>query len=261
MAVAKSAIVPLGAGLDRDAPPGRGALRSVRGVPVRLRARRQAPRRRSISLRAVSRISQTRSSRSCLRRGSSSSSSLSSAASSKRPASANESAGSSGSGAGRSCPSARAGARRATSRARRATRSTVDGTSSSGLDLAGVEASSVGHPDQPEALASLDDDVEPSVVVALHHLDHARAASRSPARRRRRRRRAEWLLLVEALADQLAVARLEDVQRHLLAGQQHEREREEADLVHLHSVEACCLRRLETRRIRWAGGRRAPGAR
>ena len=41
---------------------------------------------------------------------------------------------------------------------------------------------------------------------------------------------AERHALLEALSDQLAVARLEDVQRHLLGGQQDEAERKEADL-------------------------------
>ena len=43
---------------------------------------------------------------------------------------------------------------------------------------------------------------------------------------------AEVVAEVQALADQLAVARLEDVQGSLLARNEHEVEREEADLVH-----------------------------
>ena len=43
----------------------------------------------------------------------------------------------------------------------------------------------------------------------------------------------ELALLVEALADHLLVALLEDVQRHELAGQQNEAEREEGEALDL----------------------------
>jgi len=39
-------------------------------------------------------------------------------------------------------------------------------------------------------------------------------------------------IVLEAFADQLAISRLEDVQRHPLGRQQHDPEREEADLLH-----------------------------
>ena len=42
----------------------------------------------------------------------------------------------------------------------------------------------------------------------------------------------ELAVRLEALLDQLAVARLEDVERHALGGKQHDPEREEADLLH-----------------------------
>ena len=73
----------------------------------------------------------------------------------------------------------------------------------------------------------------------------AAAGPRRPTRacRRRARRRsrfvehdAELLVALDALADQLLVARLEDVQRHPLGRHQHERQRKESQPSHVPSV-------------------------
>ena len=105
-----------------------------------------------------------------------------------------------------------------------------------GLHRPRLEAAALGQLDQLEALASLDDDVEPPVLEPVGDLDDGRECPDladalvvgvdEPERR----------LLVHALGDQLAVARLEDVQRDLLGREQDEPERKEADLVHPSSV-------------------------
>ena len=101
-----------------------------------------------------------------------------------------------------------------------------------GLDAAGDERAALGQLDQPEPLATLDDDVEPAVVEALDDLGDRRERPDLAQAVVVGVDDAERHALLEALADQLAVARLEDVERHLLGGEQHEPERKQADLVH-----------------------------
>ena len=52
----------------------------------------------------------------------------------------------------------------------------------------------------------------------------------------------ELLAALEALADELSIARLEDVQRHPLGRHQHELEREEADSGHAESLRLWIVR-------------------
>lgn len=100
------------------------------------------------------------------------------------------------------------------------------------LHLGRVEAPTAGHLDDPEALPPLDDDVEPTVLEALQHLDDRRPGADAPHTRVVSLDETELELQLEALVDQLAVAGLEDVQRHELGGQQHHVEREQPDLLH-----------------------------
>src|SRR5207253_2266353 len=76
------------------------------------------------------------------------------------------------------------------------------------------------------------DDVQPAVVEPFQHLVHARTCPEVAYAVLICEDEAELALLVEALADQLAVARLEDVQRHALRRQEDDPEREEAELLH-----------------------------
>ena len=112
---------------------------------------------------------------------------------------------------------------------------------------AGRECAALGQLEQPEPGAALDEDVQAPVLELLHDLsdggqrpDLTEAvvvgvddAERAPVH--------------EALPDQLAVARLEDVQRHLLGGQQHEPEGKEADLRHHLKPTPPCLRLTRAR--------------
>ncbi len=87
-----------------------------------------------------------------------------------------------------------------------------------------------------EALLPLDDDVEPAVVEALEHVGDERARSELAHAMLVGEHETELALIVDALVDQLAVARLEDVQRNALRREQHNAEREEAELVDRPSV-------------------------
>ena len=100
------------------------------------------------------------------------------------------------------------------------------------LDLANAERAALGQADELEALVRLDDDVQAAVVKALDDLDNGAADSDVAHALLVFEHEPELVAVVEALADQLTVARLEDVQRRLLAGHEHEVERKEADLVH-----------------------------
>ena len=80
--------------------------------------------------------------------------------------------------------------------------------------------------------AAFDNDVEPAVVEALEHVGHARERSDLAHALLVGVDEPELDLFLEALADQLAVARLEDVERHALGREQDDAERKEADLVH-----------------------------
>ena len=72
--------------------------------------------------------------------------------------------------------------------------------------------------------------VQPAVVEALEHLGHARARADLAHAVLVRVHEPELALQLEALADQLLVPVLEDVERHELGRQQNDAEREEADL-------------------------------
>ena len=101
----------------------------------------------------------------------------------------------------------------------------------------GRERPAGGQLEQAKALASFDDDVHPSVVEHLQHLEHRRPRpdlmDRTVAGGEHE---AEVGLVLDALLDQLAVARLEDVQRNPLRGNEHDRQREEAKLRHASSL-------------------------
>ena len=99
------------------------------------------------------------------------------------------------------------------------------------LDLGGLERAPVGQVDQPEARAALDDHVHPSVGELLQHLGDGGAGADLGEARVAREQQAELAALAHALADQLLVALLEDVERDALGRQQHELEWEEADLL------------------------------
>ena len=100
------------------------------------------------------------------------------------------------------------------------------------LDLGGLERAAGGQLEHPEALPPLDDDVQAAVVEALEHLGDRRPGADVAQPVVVGEDEPELALLVEALADQLAVARLEDVQRHQLGREQDDPEREEPDLAH-----------------------------
>ncbi len=100
------------------------------------------------------------------------------------------------------------------------------------LHLGRPEGAPVGQPDELEALPCLDDDVQAPVGEVVEHLDDVAARADVPHAFVVLEQEPEVAAEIEALPDQLAVARLEDVQRRLLAGNEHEVEGEEADLVH-----------------------------
>src|SRR5205823_283617 len=101
------------------------------------------------------------------------------------------------------------------------------------LDQAGGERPAARQLEQAEALTALDDDVHPAVLEHLEHVDDRRPGAnfvhRSVARGEDE---PELAARLEALADQLLVARLEDVQGQPLRRHEHERERKEAELLH-----------------------------
>ena len=99
-------------------------------------------------------------------------------------------------------------------------------------DLGRRECAALGQLHESEALPALDDDVQAPVRESLHNLDHPcpRAHLAHPVVVREHE--PELLVSVQAFADQLPVARLEDVQGRLLAREEHEVQREETDLAH-----------------------------
>ncbi len=90
----------------------------------------------------------------------------------------------------------------------------------------------LGQLDEAESFAPLDDDVQPAVVEALEHLDNACARADLTETVVIREDEPELLVVGEALADQLLVARLEDVQGRLLPREEDEVQREQAELTH-----------------------------
>ena len=105
-----------------------------------------------------------------------------------------------------------------------------------GLHGSRLEAAALGQLEELEAIASLDDDVEPPVLEPVGDLDHGRERPDLPDPVVVGVDEPEGALLVDALGDQLAVARLEDVEGDLLGREQDEPERKEADLVHRRSL-------------------------
>src|SRR6185503_15430450 len=97
------------------------------------------------------------------------------------------------------------------------------------LDLGRHERAAVGELGDPDSLAPLDHDVQPPVVELLEHLDHSGPAADLAHAVVVGKHETELAALLEAFADELAVARLEDMQRRLLAREQDEVEREEPD--------------------------------
>jgi hypothetical protein len=95
-----------------------------------------------------------------------------------------------------------------------------------------VEGAPLGELDEPEALAALDDDVQPPVVEPLEYLGDRGTRTDLAQPVVVRVDEPELDVLLEALAHELAVARLEDVQRHLLRRQEDDSEREEPYLAH-----------------------------
>src|SRR5581483_5908535 len=90
-------------------------------------------------------------------------------------------------------------------------------------------------PRQPldaEPLPADDEDVHAAVLEALEHLRHARPRPRLAHAGLVRVDDAELAVELQALADQLLVALLEDVERRHLGRQEDDPEREEADLIH-----------------------------
>src|SRR5439155_12579702 len=83
-----------------------------------------------------------------------------------------------------------------------------------------------------EALLALDRDVQPAVVEPVEHVDHRRTRADLAHPIVVREDEPELAVAVQALSDQLLVAQLEDVEWNPLRGEQHDPEREEAELVH-----------------------------
>ncbi len=115
-----------------------------------------------------------------------------------------------------------------------------------------MEAPPVRQLDEPEPRSALDDDVEPAVVHPLDDLDHGRGRADLADTVVVGVDETELAVEFEAFADQLAVARLEDVERDLLGREQHDAEREQADLVHGRSVDRGSDRLNYARRVETA---------
>ena len=96
----------------------------------------------------------------------------------------------------------------------------------------------VGQLDQAEAVDALDNDVQPPVVEVLQHLHDGGARPDLPQTVLVGEDEAELVARLQALADQLAIPGLEDVERALLSRKEHQFEREETDLVHAQRVDA-----------------------
>ena len=101
------------------------------------------------------------------------------------------------------------------------------------LDLRREEAAPTRQLDDAEASATLHDHVEAAVVEPLDHLGHRGERADGTQAVVVGIDEAELTLLGQALVDQLLVPVFEDVQRDLLRREEHDAEREEADLGHL----------------------------
>ena len=99
-------------------------------------------------------------------------------------------------------------------------------------DLRGHERAPARESLDPEAQAALDENGQPPVVEPLEHFRDRRARPDLANPVLVGVHEPELLVRIEALADQLLIARLEDVQRHPLGREQDDAEREEADLRH-----------------------------
>jgi gamma-glutamyltranspeptidase/glutathione hydrolase len=103
------------------------------------------------------------------------------------------------------------------------------------LDDPRLERAAGRQLEQPEPFASLDDDVQAAVLEPVDDRGHVRArADLVHGAVARREHEPELAVGLDALADQLAVARLEDVQRDPLRRHEHERQGEESELRHAH---------------------------
>src|SRR5205823_8061558 len=89
------------------------------------------------------------------------------------------------------------------------------------LDVGRGERTPVGQLDEPEPLTSFDDDVQPSVGKPIDHLDHCGTSSDLAQALVVSEQQSELASLGQALSDELAVTRLEDVQRRSLPRKQH----------------------------------------
>ena len=85
--------------------------------------------------------------------------------------------------------------------------------------------------EQPERVRALDEDVHASVVHPLEHLGHAGGAADLLQAVVRQPDDAELALVLEAERDHRLVTLLEDVKRDDLGRQQHDRQREEREVV------------------------------
>src|ERR687898_1210298 len=117
------------------------------------------------------------------------------------------------------------------------------------LDDPGLERTAVRELQEPEPVTPLGNDVEAAVVETIEHLGHRRARPDLAQTGLAGEDEAELALLREALADQLLIAVLEDVQRNLLRRQQDDPQREEAELAHARSLDALERRDPEQRAV------------
>ena len=155
---------------------------------------------------------------------------FSSGANSKRPASSKESCSPPAAGSSTSAPVSSTSLRKSSSARSASAVSAGSSGSSSGSTSAGLERSAARQLDEPEALAALDDDVQPSVVEPVEYLGDRRPRADLAQPVLVGVDQSELALVREALADQLLVAVLEDVERDLLGRQEHDPEREESEL-------------------------------
>ena len=100
------------------------------------------------------------------------------------------------------------------------------------LDLGGPVRTALGYLEDSKAAAALGQDVHAAVVESVHELEDTRARSDLPEPVGVFEHDAELRGARKALADQLSVAVLEDVERHALGGEEDELEREQSDFGH-----------------------------
>ena len=94
--------------------------------------------------------------------------------------------------------------------------------------------------DDAEPVATLDRDVQPAVVEPIDHVDHGGARPDAAHPVVVLEDEAELPIVVEAVADQILVARLEDVQRHPFGRDEHDPERKHTELLrHGRSASVC----------------------